>query len=904
MIRLTGFGTRGLVVWACLLAMLAWAHLPAFAQDGGDESGDEKKDGGELPPADEEPPKDKGNSGPDPAEMSKALEGVFKNMPGALEAMKEAGITGEPGSEGANDAQAATTPRPVPNLDDKSKSVSIDFTDTDIKQIVKIMSEMTGKNFMIDKNVAGTVTIISPTRVTPREAYDIFMSVLAVNGLTTVEVGGITKIIPIKDAQTSPIATNTAGVPRSNDQFITQLVPLKNIDANDVATAFRGLVSADGNIFAYGPSNMVIVLDTASNITRLMKILQRLDVAGADQEVLVIPLEYASADILADVVLELFEQPGAKSSGAGASPLQARLQERRQALAARRLPGMPGQAGASASIAGSDETKVIADTRTNSLIVKASKFGVQQIRDLVAKLDTPLPGGEGKIHVVYLENADAEELAGTLAELAGGGSGGAGSTAANRRQGQLGNDPRAQAMGGLAGGRGGASSSMARGLTGAFGGRSGAAGLGSSQLDRRGTSGIAATTGRFLADFDGAVRITAEASTNSLVIIASNRDFKILKEVIDKLDIPRRQVFVEALIMEISVDRGLDLGFEFRSTNDVTEEGVQVIGGTNYGGIQQAAANPLGVSGFAIGAADGTITFAGETFPNIGALFRAMATDQDVNVLSTPHVLTLDNEEAQVVVANNIPFITGQIFSANNSNPTTTIERQDVGITLRITPQINESDMVKLLIYQEVSQVTDSPEGLSAASVGVTTAKRTADTVVVVKDRQTVIIGGLLKDQVAVVESKVPVLGDIPLLGYLFKTSKTKVQKTNLLIFLTPYIIKDSGDLEEVTRLTNARKEIFREKNHIPDRNDDMRMFNYNNLTPRQSNFQAPLDDTIETDPRLRRMMEEQTTTTGDASSGDTTGDEGFTGDEGDSGESGGDGESDSSGGEFDPIDQ
>ncbi|MCC6159310.1 MAG: type II secretion system secretin GspD [Deltaproteobacteria bacterium] len=903
MIRLTGFGTRGLVVWACLLAMLMWAVVPAFAQDEGEDSGDEKKkDGGEQPPADGEPPKEKGQPGPDPAEMTKALQDVFKSMPGALEAMKEAGITGETGADG-DSTKSATTPRPVPNLDDKSKSVSIDFTDTDIKQIVKIMSEMTGKNFMIDKNVAGTVTIISPTKVTPREAYDIFMSVLAVNGLTTVDVGGITKIIPIKDAQTSPIATNTAGVPRSNDQFITQLVPLKNIDANDVATAFRGLVSADGNIFAYGPSNMVIVLDSASNITRLMKILQRLDVAGADQEVIVIPLEYASADILADVVLELFEQPGAKSSGAGASPLQARLQERRQALSARRLPGMAGQAGASASIAGSDETKVIADTRTNSLIVKASKFGVQQIRELVAKLDTPLPGGEGKIHVVYLENADAEELAGTLAELAGGSAGGMGGTAANRRQGQLGNDPRSQALGGLSG-RGGASSSMARGLTGALGGRSGAAGLGSSQLDRRGTSGIAATSGRFLADFDGAVRITAEASTNSLVIIASNRDFKILKEVIDKLDIPRRQVFVEALIMEISVDRGLDLGFEFRSTNDVTEEGVQVIGGTNYGGIQQAAANPLGVSGFAIGAADGTITFAGETFPNIGALFRAMATDQDVNVLSTPHVLTLDNEEAQVVVANNIPFITGQIFSANNSNPTTTIERQDVGITLRITPQINESDMVKLLIYQEVSQVTDSPEGLSAASVGVTTAKRTADTVVVVKDRQTVIIGGLLKDQVAVVESKVPVLGDIPLLGYLFKTSKTKVQKTNLLIFLTPYIIKDSGDLEEVTRLTNARKEIFREKNHIPDRNDDMRMFNYNNLTPRQSNFQAPLDDTIETDPRLRRLMEEQSQTSGDTTTGETTGDEGFTGGEGEGDSSGGEGEGDSSGGEFDPIDQ
>jgi len=325
--------------------------------------------------------------------------------------------------------------------------------------------------------------------------------------------------------------------------------------------------------------------------------------------------------------------------------------------------------------------------------------------------------------------------------------------------------------------------------------------------------------------------------------------------VIDKLDIPRRLVFVEALIMEITMDRGLDVGFEFRSTNNVKDEGVQVIGGTNYGGIQQAAANPLGISGFAIGAADGTITFGGQTFPNIGALFRAMATDQDVNVLSTPHVLTLDNEEAEVIVANNIPFVTGQIFSSNNTNPTTTIERQDVGITLRLTPQINESDYVKLLIYQEVSAVTDSPEGLSAAQVGITTAKRSADTVVVVKDRQTVIIGGLLKDSVTVVESKIPVLGDVPLLGYLFKNSSRKISKTNLLIFLTPYIIKDSADLEEVSRMSNKRMEMFKEQNHIPGRTNDLGAFNPKNMTPPNTIFRSPMGESIETDPRLRHEM-------------------------------------------------
>ncbi len=710
------------------------------------------------------------------------------------------------------------TERTFPTLNDKERTVAIDFTDTDIKQIVKIMSEMTGENFMVDKSVSGTVTIISPTQVTPREAYDIFMSILSVNGFTTVKVGKITKIIPIKDAQTSPISTKTSGMPRASDEFITQLVPLQHIDANDAITAFRSFVSPNGNMFAYGPSNMVIILDSSVNVKRLMKILMRLDVAGGQQDVVVIPLEYASADQLAEVILELFQEASTKTSTR--RTIQSRLRSRSK-RSSKRKPSLGGT-----SVPAKDDTKVLADTRTNSLIIKASKVGLQQIQSLIRKLDQPLPGGEGKIHVVFLENAEAEELAQTLADLAGTGGGAGSARGARNTRNSSRNNPRNMARNRTQGIRGG---------------------------QQQGNQRLGQTSGRFLADFDGAVRITAEAATNSLVIIASNRDFKILKEVIDKLDIPRRQVFVEALIMEISMDRGMDLGFEFRSTNDMSEDGVQVIGGSNYGGIQQAAANPLGMSGFAIGAADGTITYAGETFPNIGALFRAMATDQDVNVLSTPHVLTLDNEEAEVVVADNVPFVTGQIYSTNNTNPTTTIERKDVGITLRLTPQINESDFVKLLIFQEVSQVTDSPEGLSASSVGVTTAKRTADTVVVVKDRQTVIIGGLLKDTSSVVESKVPILGDIPLLGYLFKSSKSKVSKTNLLIFLTPYIIKDSADIEEVTRMSTRRMENFRERNQIPTTGDRL---DPERITPHEGVFKAPMGESIETDPRLRRQME------------------------------------------------
>ena len=747
------------------------------------------------------------------------------------------------------DLEAMEVPKPKADMRKQDGMVSLDFSNTEINEIIKTMSEMTGRNFMVDKSVAGQVTIISPTKVKPQEAYDIFLSVLAVNGYTTVEVGKITKIIPRKDAKQSPIPTRSGGLPRPTDEIITQLIPLENIDCNDVSSAFSNLIGSDGDLFAYGPSNMVIISDAASNVNRLYRIIQQLDTEGAEQQLAVISIEYASAEEIAQMIEQLYEEGVKKSVMQSAARRFSRgtsSSRRRSRITTRSMPS-----SSSTNIPSQSMPNIIADTRTNSLVVKASSFGIKRVKEIVAKLDLPLPGGEGKIHVVYLENAESEELAATLAELAGSG-GGVGRSGATSRS---------------AGGRGtygassryGSSSSAGR-LSSAMGGRFGSAGLGGASAagGSAGRGGLATTTGRFMADFDGAVRVTADPPTNSLVIIANNRDFKILEEVIDKLDIPRRQVFVEAVIMEVTMERGLDLGFEFRSTNDPADDGIQVIGGTNYGGIQNASTNPLGLSGFAIGAMDGTISYQGQEFPNIGALFRAMQTDRDINILSTPNLLTMDNEEAEIVVADNIPFITGQIFSANNSNPTTTIERKDVGITLRLTPQINESDQVRLEIFQESSQVTDSPEGLAAAQVGVTTSKRTAQTLVVVKDRQSVIIGGLMKDNISNIDAKIPVLGDIPILGYLFKSSKKKVEKTNLMIFLTPYIVKDASDLEEITRMSNERMRVFREQTRYTNRSEleDM-VLPESNLTPHETIFRAPREEAIETDPRVRRQMEQ-----------------------------------------------
>ena len=742
----------------------------------------------------------------------------------------------------ADEVPLSTPPKKDMREDDGL--VSLDFTNTDINEIVKTMSEMTGRNFLVDATVAGQVTIISPTKVTPLEAYDIFLSVLAVNGFTTVEVGKITKIIPRKDAKQNPIPTISGSMPRATDTIVTQLIPIENIDSNDVASAFASLVGPDGDLFAYGPANMVIISDAASNVNRLYRIIKQLDTEGAEQMIDVISIEYANAEMLAEMIEQLFQE-GLKSSvmQSAARRFSSSRTSRRTSRRSTRASSSRSRAPSSTNIPSQTIPNIIADARTNSLIVKSSSYGIKRVKEIVSKLDRPLPGGEGKIHVVYLQNADAEELAATLSELATGGTGGVGSASRRNLQGAssrntgLGRNSRAGQLSSALGGRLGRNTGRNTGSTG--------------------RGGIAQTTGRLFADFDGAVRVTADPPTNSLVIIASNRDYKILKEVIDKLDIPRRQVFVEAVIMEITMERGLDIGFEFRSTNNDGSEGIQVIGGTNYGGITEAATNPLGVAGFAIGAADGTMTYNGQEFPNIGALFRAMQTDKDVNVLSTPNILTMDNEEAEIVVADNIPFVTGQIFSANNSNPTTTIERKDVGITLRITPQINESDFIRLDIYQESSQVTDSPEGLAAAQVGVTTSKRTTQNLVVVKNQQTVILGGLMKDNVATIEAEIPVLGDIPILGYLFKSSKKRVEKTNLLIFLTPYVIKNAADLEEVTRRSNERMRYFRDQmrstNISPMEEQYLRE---KNMIPSEDIFRAPRQGTIETDPRLRLQQE------------------------------------------------
>jgi general secretion pathway protein D len=627
----------------------------------------------------------------------------------------------------------------------EDNKVSLNFNNVEIRDLVKTMSELTGKNFLLDEKIRGRITIISPSKVSVDEAYKVFETILAVNDLTIVEAGMVTMIIPTRDAKSSTIKTviGKGYLPRS-DTFVTRLIPLKYINASNITQALRGLVSKFGTISVYQPTNTLIMIDSAANINRLLKIIRELDIDIYGEKIEVIPLENALASEIARIITSLY-------AGVRSTTAKARARARRSRR--RRKKTVVGIAGARPSV-----SKVIPYERTNSLIVVANQEMIEELRELIAELDVRVPAGTGNIRVHYLQNSDAEQLSGVLSSLAAGG----GARAAPGK-------PGAPAKAGVA-------------------------------------------------QFEGGVKITADPATNSLIIISSPQDYETLKEVIEKLDIPRRQVYVEAMIVEMLLRKSRELGLEFRSTN-VTEEGLaeagmEFGGGTNLGaGINAASMNPpagfFGLSGLAVAAFEGAITFGGETFLNIGAFFRALQSDTDVNVLSTPNLLTMDNEEAEITVGSNVPFPTGQQIGSAGIT-TSAIQREDVGIKLKITPQINESDFIRMNIATEISEVSESPvEGLDPNVVGLTTSKRAAQTVVVVKDRQAVVIGGLIKDVVNDAEAKVPILGDIPIIGWLFRYNKHRVEKVNLLIFLTPYIIRDSEDMEQIQMMKEEQSERF-----------------------------------------------------------------------------------------------
>ena len=622
-----------------------------------------------------------------------------------------------------------------------SNKIQLNFRDVEILNVIRLMSELTGKNFLVDGNVRGKVTLIAPEPVSLDEAYQVFLSILEIQGFTVVPQGPVIKVIPSADIKDNPVPTATdeesALSPTGSDAFVTQLIPLKFADVNQIRGLLSPLVSKESSLLSYVPTNTLILTETSSNIARLKKIIAVLDVRAPTRVFRVVPLEHADAGELASS-LQTALQGLAESNTAAEGEQPPDQAERR-----RRRRQRSGQSPQSAS----DGPTIIADTRTNSLVLIATPANMEVAQDIITKLDIPTPAGRGQIHVYYLSHADAEELAQVLT---------------------------AQAP------------EIAR--------------MQEAQTEAQSQQPRGPATGKTPTD----ITITADKPTNSLVITADPETYAIIEDIIKKLDIRRSQVLVEGLIAEVTLDTARDLGVEWRVIDqpDGTQVFASAVGTTGAEGTG-VLANPtalLSTPGFLVGALRNTIRLevggTEQQLLNIPVLLRAFQGNTNVEVLATPNLLTTDNEEAEIIVGEQRPFLTSvnRIPDAGIINVSNTFDFRDTGITLRITPQISKGNTVRTELFLEITRF------VSEAEVGaVTTTKRSTKTTVIVDDGQTIVLGGLIQDTSNDAETGVPFLSSLPLLGALFRQTAVTSNKTNLLIFLTPHIISTRDDVDRVT---------------------------------------------------------------------------------------------------------
>jgi len=670
----------------------------------------------------------------------------------------------------------------------------LNHVDVSIQDIIKEMARRTCRNFIIEDGLKGNISIVSYKNASGAEAYQAFLSALEVMGYTTVKVGDFTKVIPVSDAKKSPIRVYEGGTVEDIpyiDNFITQIFQLDNVKVDEVKTIVQQLAGAGADIIAYPPTNTLIVTDTGVNIRRMWRIVSELDVAAPKSTIRYYSLKFAEAVEMAKMIEEIY---GVESAASESTSNNNRSRDRRNRRNRRnRDRDAPSSAETTSTSVGSESryiSQIVADERTNTMIVRANEAAFDEIEELLAELDVDIdPASRSQIHVIYLEHAKAEDVAQVLSNLTEEGRRSSSSTGRRRT-----NDRNNRNARGSQNRRGGPI------------GRSGDSNSGVSE----GKTGVTAA-------FEDGVKITADENTNSLVIIASRESYAILKRVIDRLDIRRKQVFVEAVIMEMASDDSLDAGVGFHmgmpgESDNTLSMGSAQLNATSFGLDAQSLLSGLamGVFGEAIDVAipDGTGGNSTLSVPAFGVALNALQANSMVNILSTPNILTLDNEEAKIVVGRNIPFPISSGLDANG-NQLVSYQREDVAITLKVTPQINESNYVTLEIMQEVSEIEEDSSGLDVTSAGFITSKRTAETTVLVKDNQTVVIGGLMGQTETEVETKVPLLGDIPLIGALFRGRRDSSRKTNMLIVLTPHIIDDPVDLEEVYRVKVAQRDEF-----------------------------------------------------------------------------------------------
>lgn len=580
------------------------------------------------------------------------------------------------------------------------KGVVLNFNEVDISTMVKFISDLTGKNFILDDRVKGKISVYSPSKLSTEEAYNVFVSVLELKGFTVVQSGKVAKIVPSAGARQSGFTLLPSGQALPvNESYVAQVTKLENISAQEALTFLQPMVSKDGHISAFGPGNLILMVDSSLNIRKLHGILQTIDTERTREGLEIIYLKNASAESVATTVRQWL-------SGSDGKPA-----------------GQPGTTG------GGGTGSVLADQRLNALLVFGNESTKKAVRELAAKLDVAPPEASSKVNVYYLENTDATEMAKVLDGVVKGIS--------------------AQAA--------------------TVPGQPGAAAPQASPFE------------------SGKITITADKASNSLVIMASPNDYNNLAQVIKKLDRRSKQVFVQVLIAEVSLDKSRELGLQ---------SGVLGGGVLNRYLTVAGLYDPLGTLGTigSILTQGGTLTPDVTASPvNLTSVLKALDKNGLVNILSTPNILTSDNKEAEINVGENVPFQGSATQSSIGT--TTSVERKDIGINLKIKPQVSEGDYIRLDINQEISAVKDS----KGQAIDLITTKRSAKTSVVVKDKETVVIGGLIQDTEDETVQKVPFLGDIPGLGWLFKTKTKTRKKTNLMILLTPRIVRDASDLMTVS---------------------------------------------------------------------------------------------------------
>jgi len=589
------------------------------------------------------------------------------------------------------------------------ETVTLNFSGAEIESVAAVVGQMTGRNFVLDPRVKGTVNIVSARAVPLAAVYDIFLSALRLQGFAAVESGGVTRILPEADAKLH-LRDLAGAAPGDGDRLSTRVYQLRYESASQLLPVLRPIISPNNPIAVYAANNSLVVTDYAHNLQRIARIIEAIDRPGGGEPV-VLPLRYAAAVDLADTLNRILAESPALPGGAAVAPLDPRAR-----------------------------VFVAPDARTNSVIVRSDNPSrIARVRAMVRELDAPT-GASGNFHVVHLKNAEAARVAETLRAM----------------------------------------------LTG--------------EAPAPSTSPLPTAAPPQIQNQNAkSSMVQADPASNAIIIQAPDAIFASLRAVIDKLDVRRAQVYVEALVVEVTADKAAEFGIQWQSIRDLSQPETRPIGGTNFGvpgggtNIIDAARNLGSVGpGLNIGLVRGQVNIPGlGTITNLSVLARALESDAKANILSTPNLLTLDNEEAKIVVGQNVPFITGQYAqtgSATTATPFQTIERRDVGLTLRIRPQISEGGAVRLQIYQEVSSVQDR---LNPA--GIITNKRSIESTVLVDNGEIVALGGLVQDGSDTVVEKVPVLGDLPLLGLLFRYETRRQTKTNLMVFLRPIVVRDAA---------------------------------------------------------------------------------------------------------------